>query len=223
MIVENGSDPSLGAPAGGTPDNSDSGNQGATPSASGASGDQGGAQPADWAAKEKQYQQQIRSLNQAVIDSRRSGNRNQPGNTPEGNDPNMDQYAMALEVAENRLRSGLEPILKLYPEIPASEIARVRSNPWAFAGRESMLSGDFSTALLEIEQALLDRATELGGQPANGQTPANGQPAPANLNNNPAPAAPETDPAQGQDLWSMPMEELEKLKNKEVAKATRQS
>lgn len=162
----------------------------------------------------------VKALNQAVIDGRRSGR--QPGNAGDGGtsfDTPEGKYAAALEIAESRLRGSIEKIIPLYPEVPAEEIARVRQNPWAFVSRDTMLSGDYEAAKYEIEQALLDRAEAIAAAKGASVTPA---PAPANLNNNPAPdsagepANPGTE--DDQDPWTMPMDKLEKVAMKEKAK-----
>ena len=224
MDGSNGIDSNAGAPVDGGAGAPNDGAQGGNPSNAGAPSNQGGNQPDPWAAKEKQYQDQIRALNKAVIESRRSGgNSNRQPAAPGESDPNdqlTQQYEVALEVAENRLRAGIEPVFGLYPEVPAKVVSQIRSNPWAFASRQSLLSGDFETAKMEIEQYLLDLAEE--GKPADGQG-AN-QPAPANLSNNPTPGN-QDDPANQpeENLWAMPMDQLEKLKEKELAKASRKS
>lgn len=175
----------------------------------------------------KTLRNNVKSLNQAVIDARRGNRGKQPGNgldaaasfdTPEG------KYAVALEIAESRLRGSIESIFPLYPEIPPEEIARVRQNPWAFASRESMLSGDYETAKDEIEQALLTRAEAIA---VGKVVPKPAAPAPANLNNNPSPepagepSAPGTE--EDQDPWTMPMDKLEKVAMKEKAKLSKTS
>lgn len=224
MDGSNGIDPNAGAPVDGGSGVPNDGAQGGNPSNAGAPSNQGGNQPDPWAAKEKQYQDQIKALNKAVIESRRSGgNSNRQPAAPGTDDPQdqlSQQYAMAIEVAENRLRSGIEPVFGLYPEVPAKIVSQIRSNPWAFSSRQSFLSGDFETAKMEIEQYLLDLAEE--GKPTDGQG-AN-QPAPANLSNNPTPGN-QDDPANQpeENLWAMPIDQLEKLKEKELAKASRKS
>ena len=87
----------------------------------------------------------------------------QPGNdqgidlsTPEG------QYMVALEIGTSRLRGELESIFPLYPEIPAEEVARVRSNPWAFV-KPMYARADWNTAKWQVEEALANRAEQLAG------------------------------------------------------------
>lgn len=200
---------------------------GASATDPGPAGGQPGSQPDPRDEQIRQQQKAIRDLNQAVIDSRR-GNRGQQPNgtiddgssfdTPEG------KYAVALEIAESRIRGSIEKIIPLYPEVPAEDIARIRANPMAFVSRDTMLSGDWKTAQLEIEQALLDRADQIAAQKAAAKPVA---PTPAAPSNNPAPdsaadaVSPGTDGEQ--DLWSMPMADLEKLAMKEKAKLSKTS
>lgn len=98
-------------------------------------------------------------------------------------------------------------------------------NPWAFASRQSFLTGDWETALDEIEEKIANRVEEMAaGNPtqSQGQTQPSAPVAPATVNANPAPEgeADDAEPGTEQDenLWTMPMWKLEKLKDKAVAK-----
>lgn len=187
-----------------------------------------GTQPDSRDEEIKTLKENIRGLNKAVIDARRAGRQ---GSIPTGNgeggspfDTEAGQYAAALELSDARLRGNIEERLGLYPELPAEEIQRIRLNPWAFASRQSFLTGDWETALDEIEGKVADRVEELAKNPTQSQ----GQPqpsapvAPATVNANPAPEgeADEAEPGSAEDenLWTMPLGKLERLKNKAVAK-----
>lgn len=165
-----------------------------------------------------------RALNKALIEARR-GSRQQPiGQQGDGTSPfetPEGQYAISLELATGQLSRKLEGVLDLYPELPASEVARIRRNPWAFAGYDSYRAGDVESALLEIEQALLDRAEEINATKSPSGQPV--PPTPAQINANPAgESALEATPGSEEDEspWTMPLSKLEKVKNKELAKQT---
>lgn len=200
----------------------DAGAQGAAAQPSGTPDGQGGAQTDPRDAKIQELSGQVKALNQAVVDARRAGRQQQPVSgegdnpfeTPEG------QYAMSIQVATNKLRSGLEGRLALYPELPAEEAQRIRMSPWGFIKTEDLyFQGDWENALDEIEQSVADRVEQLA---ANSNPSGEGTPAPATVNNNPAPEAPEANAAPGsaedEDPWTMPMDKLEKKKNEAVVK-----
>lgn len=170
---------------------------------------------------------QLSKANDALLARPRGS---QPSGQPGQDDPfstPQGQLAIALEVAENRLRGRLEQVYSLYPELTTEDIGRIRANPWAFASRDTMLNGDWERAALEVESELLKRADAIaaakGGNPAPGQ-PGNGNPAPtpAQVNGNPAPAPGNEPGGEGlpskEDLWTMPMDQLETLRNKELSK-----
>lgn len=153
---------------------------------------------------------------------------NQPNG--EGDDENTRVFEAAAELSEAKLRNELEtkyfplydgsdPEFANEPQLPVGEIARIRQNPWAFASRESFMTalktGNLQPALLDIEQAIADRIDAMANNP-------NPQPKGVvkTVNPNPvAPAAPANQP-QGQDLWSMPMEQLEQLNASAVQELT---
>ena len=166
---------------------------------------------------------EVKTLNRSVVNARREGRATKGEQTnydaetlgtPEG------QYAVSLEVADARLRGSLEDRLKLYPEIPVDEIARIRANPWAFAGRKAWMEGDYEAGLDEIELMMADRIEEL--EKAKNTPDPQDNPAgdPANVTGNPAPEHIGDDAPEGSEedanLWTMPMDKLEKLKNKKV-------
>lgn len=230
MEENNGNDPNAGNPGAASPGSSDQGNQGGETTPGGEQGNpqgqNGNASMTD-AEKIKILEQNIKGLNSALIKSRQEGRQRKstPGGE-EGNpfDTEAGQYAAALELSDARLRGNLEERIALYPELSSDELQRIRLNPWAFASRQSFLTGDWETALDEIEEKIANRVDELAAsrsQQPQGQQP-NGASAPATVNANPAP---EGEPEQAepgtpgdQNLWTMPLPDLEKLKNKAVAK-----
>lgn len=188
-----------------------------TPAPNGQDGSQGAPaaqQPAGDQETVASLRAQLRAMQEQLVGGRQMGGQ-QSGNdqgidlsTPEG------QYMVALEIGTSRLRGELENIFPLYPEIPAEDIALVRSNPWAFVKPDVQARADWNTAKWQVEEALAKRAEKLAkAQPA---APAVN---PATISNNPAPAG--NDPqsqAEEVDPWSMPMDELEKIAMKEKAK-----
>jgi len=155
-------------------------------------------------------------------------NFNNPSGNGEGDDEGTRVFEAAFELSEAKLRNELETkILPLYtgsdpaykddPQLPAEEVARIRQNPWAFASRQSLMhalkTGDLQPALLDVEEAIAERVDAIANNP-------NPQPKGVVKTVNPNPVAPAT-PAnqpQGQDLWSMPMEQLEQLNAAAVQK-----
>jgi len=228
-------DQNAGAASPGNPNPSDQGGQGANPApSSGEPAGQNGNQPNSGVDSEKeQLRKDNIALNRALVEARRNGRQNNPGagNNNNGQDNPFDtesgRYGVALELADARLRGGLEERINLYPELPPDVVQRIRLNPWAFASRQSFLSGDFESALDEVEMQLLEKANELSGQNPNAQgNPANpqgdGQGTPANVNNNPAPEPPAADaavPGSEEDTnpWTMPLGKLEVIAKKEMA------
>jgi hypothetical protein len=191
-------------------------------------GDPNGASPDKRDEEINVLKKNIQGLNKALIDSRRSSRqKTSPLDNPAGGDNPFDseagQYAAALELSDARLRGNMEERIALYPELAPEELQRIRLNPWAFASRQSFLQGDWETALDEIEEKIANRVEELAGNPppTKGQSQP-GAPAPATVNANPTPEVPAEDVEPGsnedQDLWTMPLNKLERLKNKAVAK-----
>jgi len=191
---------------------------------------QSGNQPDKWDEREAEYKRQIKALNKALIEARRaSRQRGSPTDDGFGFSPfdtEAGQYAAALELSDARLRGNLEERISLYPELPPEEVQRIRRNPWAFASRNSFLTGDWETALDEIEQAMLERVEEL--EAAKGYSQPQGQQpvASAQVNVNPAPegTAEQAIPGTPEDEnpWTMPLEKLEQRKNQAVAKMSQQ-
>lgn len=155
-------------------------------------------------------------------------NFNNPSGNGEGDDEGTRVFEAAFELSEAKLRNELETkILPLYtgsdpaykddPQLPAEEVARIRQNPWAFASRQSLMhalkTGDLQPALLDVEEAIAERVDALASNP-------NPQPKGVVKTVNPNPVAPATPANQpkGEDLWSMPMEQLEQLNAAAVQK-----
>lgn len=219
----NATNPNAGNPADQNLDNPDLGNQGGEGQQPGAPGGQGGQQPDPRDAELETLRANNRALNQRLIDARRGGQ--QPQNpqpdgslfeTPEG------QYAISLELATGNLSRQLETrLFSLYPELPPEEIQRVRANPWAFASLESFKTGDVESALLEIDSALMERVNQIKpGEGQGGGQPAQDNPNPATVNTNPAleqDQGGEPGSAEDANPWTMPMDKLEKEKNKKLA------
>lgn len=205
-----------------------SGTQGGDTTPSSTPQNQNGNQPDNRDEMIKTLQENVKGLNKALIDARRSGRQGNLPNAGAGDENPFNteagQYAAALELSDARLRGNIEERIALYPELPADEIQRIRLNPWAFASRQSFLAGDWETALDEIEEKIANRVDQLSAanpvQSQGQQTP--GANPPASVNANPAPEgeAEEATPGTNEDenLWTMPMDKLERLKNKAVAK-----
>ena len=220
----NGNDPNAGVAGVPSPGVGDTASQDGDGSPPAASDGQGGTLPDPRDEELRQAKESIKALNKAVVEARRNSRQTPPNaNIGEGDDTFSTpegQYAAAIQIATGNLRAGLEERVALYPELPAEELQRIRINPWAFASQESFFKTDFETALDEIEQKMLERAEALAEEKKNGQ-PAT--PTPATVNGNPAPEAPEGEtaaPGSDEDIdpWTMPLDKLEKAKNKEVAK-----
>lgn len=218
--MQNDNDLNAGDAAGANSDPSDSGSQGAnTPVSSMTPDNQNGNPPTNGRDDTARLREEIKRLNQAVVDAKR-GNRNNPKADLNGDDPfdsPEGRYAVAIKLATGDLRNKIEDIISLYPELPADEISRIRKNPWAFASHDSYVNADWETASNEIEQIMLTRAEEIAAS-----KPAPNSPIPANVNTNPVDNgadAPNANPEE--DLWNMPLDQLEGLKDKAVAKVSK--
>jgi hypothetical protein len=191
----------------------DSGTPSATPASTptpGGQGQQPGTGNVDDVAR---YRDEVRRLNQRIVQLQRSSRQVQPGNPQggEGESPfatPQQQYAVALKLATGELMSKLESIYSLYPEVPAEEINKIRRNPWAFVSDGNLyVNGDWEGAAQDIEYMLLGMAEKAApAQPA--ATPVQ----PARVNNNPPaePAAPQVPGSSNdEDPYTMPMDKLE--------------
>lgn len=221
MEPNNANDFNAGNPADGSQANPGSGTPGANPAADqGTPGNQPGQQTDARDAEIAKYKEEARRLNAALVEARRTGNRNpqnpqaQPGQ-PDFNDPTV-QLGMAMKMATGELRSNLEGVLSLYPELPAETVASIRKNPWAWASEGSYLGLNVNDALLDIETQIAEAVEKL--TPA---TPAAPAPTPASVNPN-SPAAPQGDsqPDPMED-WNLPMDQLEAKAKKAEAQLTK--
>lgn len=164
---------------------------------------------------------QVSALQKKINDSIK-GRVTQTPAQPEGDgdDPTAIVY-QAMNLAGAEIRNKLEnEIIPLYdgsnpeyqdqPTLPPDELSRIRRNPWAFVSLETqryvLKSGDLSPAMLEIEQAMADRAEALAQS--------NPKPTPKipakDINPNPVPAGTPPQEETTEDLWNMSDEELEK-------------
>jgi hypothetical protein len=171
---------------------------------------------------------QARSVQKKYLEAVRKGTQ-VPASTPNGEPDGTEVFNAAMELSEAKLRNRLEteifpyydgthPDAKDMPTLPSSEFARVRKNPWAFAARESLMhamkTGDLQPALLDIEQAMADRVEEIGT--ATNPKPTLKGAGMKQVNPSPAPVGSQGQQPQGQDLWTMPMDQLESLNSKVV-------
>jgi len=219
--MQENNDSNAGAATGGSSDSSDSGSQNANPSVnSGTPDNQNGNQTALRNDDTTRMREEIKRLNQAVVDAKRGNRTNNPSTGSEDNsfDTPEGQYGIAIQLATGNLRNKMEDLISLYPELPAEEISRIRKSPWAFAGHDSFINADWETAALEIEQAMLTRAEEISASKTNQNSPI-----PADVNSNPVSGAENSVPGneEGEDLWNMPLNELEMEKNKAVANVSK--
>lgn len=220
--MQDNNDLNAGAATDASSDSIASGSQNVDTSvSSGTPDNQNGTQTNSGNEDTAKLREEIRRLNQAVVEAKR-GNRNNnqqnnqnganPFETPEG------QYGIAIKLATGDLRNKTEDLFSLYPELPSEEIARIRKNPWAFASHEAFINADWETAALEIEQAMLERADAINAAKSN---PVN-NPNPANVNTNPVQDdASNASGDQGEDLWNMPLDELEGKAKQAVAKVSK--
>lgn len=223
----NGNDPNAGATEAGNLDTSDQGGQGANPtSSSGTPGGQDGQNPGQWESEKAQMQSQIRALNRALVEARRTG-RSTPSNQGDGDydafsDP-AGQYGMALQVATGQIRGKMEDVFAEYPEVSQDVLARIRKNPWAYTTQDAYMNADVDAGLEDIALYLLEEVERKNQNPANtGANQGNPPVSPARVNANPAPEPTGEGGSNSEseaDLWNMPLSELEKRKNKALAQA----
>lgn len=184
---------------------------------------EGGQQPnkeADELRKEN------RRLNRALASRGSSFNRQKP--TPDGADGEspfdtpQGQYAVSLKLATASLSNKLESLYSLYPEVPVEEINKVRRNPWAYVSNQDLFfNGDWEGAATDIEYYLLDMAEANKG---GGNLSPNGggklKVNPVVVNSNPSTELPNPNATSGTgedpNPWTMPMDKLEAVKNKEI-------
>ena len=226
--LEPQNDLNTGGAGTGTSGAADAGGQGANPGSNSQPANQNGSQPTNWEVEARKHQAEVRRLNEALITARRGGQQGNGQN--DGGDPFGSvegKYGAALRIAEADVRGGLEGRLSFYPEIPADLISQIRKNPWAFVRQENYLKADAGAALDDIETFLLEKANEISAQNGGNQGSQGGQTSknPANINSNPAPdLEAEADPGSEEDTnpWTMPMDKLAKVKNRELKKINSQ-
>lgn len=195
--------------------------------------DTAGQQQVDPAALQQENERlkgQARSLQKKYLEAVRKGTQVpvSPSNG-QGEQDGMEVFNAAMELSEAKLRNQLETVVFPYydgsnpdakdlPTLPASEFARVRKNPWAFASRNSLMhamrTGDLQPALLDIEQAIADRVEEISASPSPTLKPKGA--GMKQVNPSPAPVGGSQGQPQGQDLWTMPMDQLESLNQNAV-------
>ena len=161
--MQNDNDSNAGAATPGTGDSTEPGSPQVTPGAPSGTPDNQNGTPTTQGDEEKtRMREEIRRLNAAVVEAKR-GSRNNPQANPE-DDPfgtPEGKYGMAIQVATSNLRNKLEDLIPLYPELPADQISRIRKNPWAYTKLETYQNGDWETAALEIETAMVEEAEKL--------------------------------------------------------------
>ncbi|MCL4483399.1 MAG: hypothetical protein M1445_12465 [Bacteroidetes bacterium] len=168
----------------------------------------------------RKYMQALRQ----GVDQRTPGSQGEPG---EGGDQ-FQVFSAAFDLAGARVREALErDIIPLYdgsdpsfegqPALSPTDLARIRTNPLAFlsprtfkalfkAQTEADVDRVIEVASREIEEHMAARI-DSSQEPTPKAKGARGK----QINPSPAPAVtPQGQPA-GQDLWSMPLEELEKM------------
>lgn len=211
--MQNDNDLNAGSATPGTGDSTAVGSPQANPSVSSGTPDNQNGTPATQGDEEKtRMRDEIRRLNQAVVDAKRGSRNNPQGNGQQGNpfDTPEGQYGIAIQVATSNLRNKLEDLIPLYPELPADSISRIRKNPWAFAKHDTFVNGDWESAALEIETAMVEEADKIAASKP--VTPVQN---PATVNANPAAEGSEDDtPAvpgspEDQNDWTMPLDKLE--------------
>lgn len=224
----NGNDPNAGATEAGNLDTSDQGGQGVTPtSSSGTPGGQDGQNPGQWESEKANLIAQNRALNRALVEARRTGrsnsrNINQGADDYDAFSDPAGQYGMALQVATGQIRGKMEDVFSEYPEVSQEVLARIRKNPWAYTTQEAYMNADVDAGLEDIALYLLEEVER-----SNQNNPANtnadqGKPpvSPARVNANPAPEPTGEGATQTEeDLWNMPLSDLQKRKDKALAQA----
>ena len=186
----------------------------------------------DWKAKHDALLEQNRGLNRALVDARRQANSskslikpaqdNEPAN---GAQPQNQDFNTSMRLAESDIRSELDGVLELYPELPANMVKLIRSNPWAYASRDSFLNLNVPNSLLDIETWIADYVAGLESENPSTQVPQAPVKVPASkMKPNAAPEGGE----EGDDVipgsqddsnpYTMPLEKLERRVNRRVSK-----
>lgn len=186
----------------------------------------------DWKSKHDAMLEQNRALNRLLVEARRQANSNKSLFKPgQANDqggeaqPQTSDFNTAMRLAESDLRAELDGILDLYPELPANQVKLIRSNPWAYASRNSFLNLNVPNALLDVETWVADFVAGLASEEPGTQEPQAPTKAPASkMRPNAAPEGgeEEVDVVPGSpedtDLYTMPLDKLERKVNRKIRK-----
>lgn len=204
-----------------------------TPDNEGNPGQPNSDQPVeDWEGKYTEAQRQNVALNKLLVEARRQANSskslikpaqdNEPAN---GAQPQNQDFNTSMRLAESDIRSELDGVLELYPELPANMVKLIRSNPWAYASRDSFLNLNVPNSLLDIETWIADYVAGLESENPSTQVPQAPVKVPASkMKPNAAPEGGE----EGDDVipgsqddsnpYTMPLEKLERRVNRKVSK-----
>lgn len=123
----------------------------------------------DWKNKYSEMLEQNKALNRLLVEARRQANSNRSSYKPgqvndQGNEGQISDFGTAMKLAEADLRSELDGILDLYPELPANMVRLIRSNPWGYASRDSFMNLNVPNALLDIETWVANYVAELSSE-----------------------------------------------------------
>lgn len=226
--MPNANEPTGGNPQGSSMDSSQGTPQGGIPSGdptgnSQAPGQQGSQDLTALQTENTRLKGQVSSLQKKYLDAVRGAGNQQPAPTGGEGDENFQTYEAALDLAGAKLLQGLEDIFSLYdgsnpdykdqPTLTPAEVRMIRKNPWGFVSRATisqvMRTGNLQPALLEVEQYMADLVDSRTNSPvANAGGVKQVQPSAA-------PVQPSSEQSEGQDPWSMPMDQLEQVVAKE--------
>lgn len=152
-----------------------------------------------------------RALNQKVVDLTKERNSSQQ--SPYLN-PENGNYSDSLKLATADLREGLEKLFTLYPELSPDTVSRIRSNPLGFVSQDFFGKLNVQNALIDIETLMAREVGIVGGSqqaPAQPKVPAQVKPSAAPVGEDPQAQGP-----TAEDLWTMPMGDLEQEAYKQL-------
>jgi len=186
----------------------------------------------DWKGKYDTVLEQNKALNRLLVQERRQANSSKglfkPGQANDQGDGEQGQpsdFGTALKIATSDIRAELDNKLELYPELPASVVKQIRSNPWGYAGQDSLLSLNVPNALLDIEQWVADYVAGISSETAGTQEPSAPIKVPASkVKPNAAPEGVEGDedviPGSPEDTnpYTMPLDKLGRKVARRVSK-----
>jgi hypothetical protein len=173
------------------------------------------AQPqVDWSGKYNEVLTHNRALNKKLIELQRQANANteKPSQANEvGGRLGDNNFVTKMKLAESDLRTSLEDIISLYPELDPSTVARIRQNPWAFTRRDTFESLNVKNALLDIEQNMANLVSALEQKPdvVEGPKPTQKQVKPSQVD-----TASLDEEEEAENDWTMPLDQLERKKDK---------